>query len=119
MADRKALADNEDRMTLSDKGMICDICGDLIDEPTVQPVELKGIPVIFHIHRLTPGPSGIICEHILRKAALFKNWKLLPDCYLKEAYRAMINAQALLNVAEKEGGEKEVLKVAAEILKTI
>lgn len=106
-------------MTLVDKGMICDICGDLIDEPTIQPVELKGIPVIFHVHKLTPGPSGIICHHILRKAALFKNWKLLPDCYLKEAYRAMMKAQALLNIAEREGGEKEVLKVAAEILKTI
>lgn len=106
-------------MTLVDKGIICDICGEMIQEDKIQPIELKGIPAIFHAHKLTPGPSGMICLHILRRAALFKNWKLLPDCHLKEAYRAMIKAQALLNIAEREGGEKEMMRVAAEILKTI
>lgn len=106
-------------MTLVKKGFLCDICGDLIDEPTVQPIALKGIPAIFHVHKITPGKDGMICEHSLRKAALFKNWRLLPDCYLKEAYRVMLKAQDLLNVAEREGGEKEVLKVVAEILKNI
>ena len=106
-------------MTLVQKGILCDICGDMIYENKIQPIELKGIPAIFHVHKATPGKGGMICRDILRKAALFKNWKLLPNCYLKEAYAAMMKAQALLNIAEREGGEKEMMRVAAEILKTI
>jgi len=106
-------------MTLVQKGALCDICGEMIDEPKIQPIVLKGIPAIFHVHKITPGKDGMICEHTLKRVALFKNWKLLPDCYLKEAYRAMMKAQELLNMAEREGGEKEVLRVAADILKTI
>lgn len=106
-------------MTLVQKGALCDICGEMIQGEKIQPVALKGIPAIFHVHKLTPGYKGIICETLLRQAALFKNWKLLPDCYLKEAYYVMLKSQELLNIAEKEGGEKEVLRVAAEILKTV
>ena len=106
-------------MTLVDKGHICDICGDMIYENKVQPIEIKGIPLIFHVHKATPGKGGMICRDVLRRAAREKNWNLLPDCFLKEAYSGMIKAQKLLNIAEKEGGDKEVLRVAAEILKTI
>ena len=119
MADREALADNEDRVTLVAKGNICDICGDMIHEDKIQPVEIIGIPEIFHVHKITPGKGGMICQDILRKAAMEKNWRLLPDCYLKEVYSAMMKAQGLLDIAMKEGGEKEMLRVAAEILKTI
>ncbi len=106
-------------MTFAKKGIICDICGEMIYENKIQPIELKGIPSIFHIHKATPGKDGMICRDVLRRAAREKNWRLLPDCYLKEAYRAMIKSQALLNIAEKEGGEKEMLRVVTEILKTI
>ncbi len=106
-------------MTLVAKGNLCDICGEMIHENKVQPIEIKGIPAIFHAHKRTPGPSGIICLQILRRSAFLKNWRLLPDCYLKEVYATMMKAQDLLNIAEKEGGEREMLKVAAEILKTI
>ena len=106
-------------MTLVNRGAICDICGEMIDEPSIQPVVIKGIPKIFHVHKLTPGKDGIICEDVLKRAGLSKNWQLLPDCMLKEAYRGMIEAQKLLNMAEREGGEKEVLKVAADILKNV
>ena len=106
-------------MTLVKKGALCDICGEMIHENKVQSIEIKGIPAIFHVHKITPGKGGMICRDILRKAAMEKNWRLLPDCYLKEAYATMTKAQALLNIAEREGGEKEMLRVAAEILKTI
>ncbi|MCK5127923.1 MAG: hypothetical protein KAR42_16820 [candidate division Zixibacteria bacterium] len=106
-------------MTLVEKGHICDICGGMIHEDKIQPIEIIGIPEIFHVHKLTPGAKGEICRDVLRKAAMEKNWRLLPDCYLKEAYATMAKAQDLLNIAEKEGGEKEVLRVAGEILKTI
>ncbi len=106
-------------MTLVEKGHICDICGEMIHENKVQSIEIKGIPAIFHAHKRTPGPSGIICLQLVRQAAFVKNWRLLPDCYLKEVYDAMMKAQELLNIAQKEGGEKEMLKVAAEVLKTI
>ena len=106
-------------MTLVKKGALCDICGDLIDEPTIQPIELKGIPVVFHVHKITPQRGYGTCEDLLKMAAREKNWKLLPDCHLKEAYRAMMKSQELLNIAEKEGGEKEVLRVAGEILKNV
>ena len=106
-------------MTLVQKGILCDVCGDMIYENKIQPIEIKGIPVIFHVHKTTPGKGGKTCHLILKQAAYFKNWGRLPDCYLKEAYSAMIKAQALLDIAEKEGGDKEVLKVAGEILKAI
>ena len=106
-------------MTLVNKGAICDICGEMIDEPKIQPVTIKGIPKIFHVHKLTPWKDGIICEDILKRTAREKNWRLLPDCMLKEAYRGMIEVQKLLDMAEREGGEKEVLKVAADILKNV
>ena len=106
-------------MTLVAKGNICDICGEMIHENKIQSIEIKGIPAIFHAHKTTPGPSGIICLQILRRAAFLKNWRLLPDCYLKEVYSAMMKAQGLLDIAMKEGGEKEMLRVAAEVLKTI
>lgn len=106
-------------MTLVEKGHICDICGEMIHENKVQSIEIIGIPVIFHIHKITPGKDGLFCRAFLLRAAKEKNWRLLPDCYLKEVYNTMIKARALLDIAEKEGGEKEMLRVAAEVLKTI
>ena len=106
-------------MTLIEKGHLCDICGEMIHEDKIQPIEIIGIPVIFHVHKITPGKAGMICRHLLKQAAIYKDWKSLPDCYLKEVYNTMIKAQELLNIAEKEGGEKEVMRVAAEVLKNI
>ena len=104
-------------MTLVAKGYLCDICGGMIHENKVQPIEIKGIPIIFHVHKLTPEYKGEICRNILQRSAREKNWKLLPDCRLREAYYGMMKAQALLDIAEKEGGQKELLRVAGEILK--
>ena len=119
MADWEALVYNGNKMTIVDKGIICDICGEMIYENKIQPIEILGIPLIFHIHKLTPSYKGEICRDVLLRAAKEKNWNLLPDCFLKEAYSGMIKAQALLNIAEKEGGEKEALRIAAEILKNV
>lgn len=100
-------------MTIGEKGPICDICGEFIDENPIQPVEIKGIPHVFHVHKFT---SGKLCQIQLRRAAREKNFRLLPNCFLKEIYFGMIQIQSQLNAAEKDVGEEEALK---EALRTI
>ena len=100
-------------MTTSDKGVICDICGEFIDENPIQPVEIKGIPHVFHVHKSTPGK---LCRDQLQRAAREKNFQLLPDCYLKEIYFGMIKIQEKINAATEDVGEEEAVK---EALRTI
>lgn len=98
---------------VKDKGVLCDICGDFIDENPLQPIEIKGIPHLFHVHKYTDGK---ICRAQLQRAAREKNFQLLPDCYLKEIYFGMTKIQEQVNAAEEDVGEEEALK---EVLRTV
>lgn len=70
-------------MSLTMNGVICDVCGEkiiLIPGKKLKPFTVKGINMIFHQHEK--------CRPLMMRAHKARNWKLLPDGPLKEAYFA-------------------------------
>lgn len=63
-------------------GYLCDICGEkiIVDAliTNINPFVVKGIDLLFHAHDN--------CKPILKLATNQRNWKILPDGPLKEAY---------------------------------
>lgn len=63
-------------------GYLCDICGEkiIVDAivTNINPFVVKGIDLLFHAHDK--------CLPMLKLAADQRNWKILPDGPLKEAY---------------------------------
>lgn len=63
-------------------GYLCDICGEkiILDAiaTNINPFVVKGMDKLFHAHDR--------CKPSLKLATEQKNWKLLPDGPLKEAY---------------------------------
>lgn len=72
-------------------GYLCDVCGDkiIVDAliTNINPFVIKGIDKLFHAHDR--------CKPLLRKAAKGRNWKLLPDGPLKEAYYEACKEQSV------------------------
>lgn len=99
---------------LEGKGFVCDVCGEKIEEIPIQPITVKGIPQVFHIHKITPEKK---CREKLIEAHQKKDWNLLPDGPLKSFYFNMIKIQKIMDEASKEEGDLSAMKEAIKIVK--
>lgn len=70
--------------------VVCDVCGEkiiLIPGKKLRPFKIKGLGKLFH--------QCDKCRPLIMRAHKEKNWRLLPDGPLKEAYYMALKEQGL------------------------
>jgi len=79
-------------MSSTHKGFICDVCGDpivIFPREKLKPFVVKGMNMLFHMHSR--------CKPILMRANKERNWMLLCDGPLKEAYYVACKRRGIEN----------------------